>query len=346
MKARAASLLLALACGSASEGAAPPDAAASNGRPCAASGTSGCIYTTLPSSATCDAGVLAPEWQARALAQVNRIRLIAGVPEIPLAQEASSALQACTLVNALLEATNSDPPKTAACWSEAARNACRESNLTTLGFRVPSSVPDTVFRSLQGPEVFVDSWLLDDAPGPTPEAPSLGHRRWLLDPFLGPTAFAMSFSLSEDAEGPLVRQVGALRVITTPPTEAIVLERDVVAWPIDEVPAALVAPDGWLLASIVVSVTEPGDNAVVDFSRASVRISAAGADVPIALGADGLPDLRYTGAGKGPVHGLANHLQWRTAAPLSASTDYSVVIDGIAGQGAPESVSYTFRITP
>lgn len=342
---RLAVALLLLGCADAESGQQVVDAAASNGKPCAATGPNGCIYTALPAAETCEAGVLAPEWEARALAQVNRARLQAGLPEVTLAQDDGGPLQACTLINALLGQTTSDPPEGSACWSAAAAEACRGSNLTTLGFRVASADPDLVHRSLQIPETFVDSWLVDDDSGGD-GVPTLGHRRWLLDPFLGPTQFAMGYAVSTDASGVLVRQVGALRVVTESPTAELVLEHPYVAWPVGETPAAWMALDGWLLVSVVVSTQEPAASAAVDFRGVTVRLTRDGAAVPLATRADGAVDLRTTGAGQGPVHGLPNHLQFRPAEPLVMDADYRVTVEGIAGAGAPTTISYGFRVTP
>lgn len=311
----------------------------SDGDVCAAFGLDDCVFKSVPSPETCTAGVLSADWETRALAEVNRIRVHAGLPEVAYDTAAQPGLQACALVNAGAGTTEHDLDPSAPCFSVIADAACQRANLTTLRFGIPASGLTVIHRSLRSPERFVRSWLTD-----VTDDGELGHRRWLLDPFLGPTAFGMAYATSTANDVTDIRQVAALQVMSPTTGDPAAMASDFVATPVGEYPEVWVAPDWYLSFSVLLSRTSVIDNAAVDFTSATVTVTKDGAPAALAT-ANGAPDVRHASGGKGPAYGLPNHLAWRMAEPLQTGSTYAVTIGNVALPGGPKSYQYWFRLT-
>ncbi|MBT9559018.1 MAG: CAP domain-containing protein [Myxococcales bacterium] len=310
-----------------------------------------CPFDVEPSLGDCQVGVLSPAWQARAIDHLNRIRQNSGLNPVEHDPALDLVTASCALVNAGLDSVSHEPPPTATCMNDAAKQGCLEGNLTRFRLAVSPGSPGApvsaagIREALRTPEEFVESWLIDK----TTDG-NVGHRRWLLDPFMKVTSMGMAYRTSTGADGAtILDHVGVLQVLPKSFADPGDETPTILAYPMGDYPLAWVDPSYYVSVSLLVDRDSPARNSAVNFESATVTVTKDGTPAPLATLDGGEPDLRISNE----FFGLPNHLQFRLAEPLVAQASYAVVLDGVviedatgAPTDAPARYEYTFRLVP
>ncbi len=274
-------------------------------------GNSASMGWTGSGTPTCNPGTTNASYRQATLDRVNFYRQVSGLPTITFfAPTDTIAVQ--TQAAALLQGSNSGlthtPPTTSTCYSSNAATRSGQSNLAKGG---------------AGPGA-IDLYIDDSGGGNT----SVGHRRWLLYP-------PMVQSYSGDAS--VSSSTNAFRAFGSGVHGSRPSMPNGVAWPPGGFVPYQVLPD----VSNRWSFSWPG----ADFSAATVSIMKNGSPVAI-LGYDSRDNFGYGDASIvfRPNNVAANGPFVSYASPGGVDQDYVVTVSGIAGGGAPSSVTYTVTV--
>ncbi|MDZ7706953.1 MAG: CAP domain-containing protein [Trueperaceae bacterium] len=276
------------------------------------------LFAVPPDVGSCDEGELAAQAKEWALAEVNFLRVLAGLPPVVYDDAAQTEVQQASLMFAANAQTSHSPPPEWHCFSAAGADGAASSNN---GITARNAPIDAV------PEDFIALWA-DDR-----DVPGLGHRRWLLDPFLARTAFGLVEGTPRT--GGFSHAVGAALAVTGGGDADIGgLELPFVAYPRGDFPTELFSNDGFLSFSVLADPSARfGNDDEVDYSAATVRVrDAAGTNLSV--------------SGVSTDHsaqGLPNQLQWKVTG-LQDGEEYTVEIDGVVVNGASETFRYPVRL--
>lgn len=278
---------------------------------------SGELYAVEPNVAGCQPGELSDDSHDRALAELNFIRVLVGLPPVDQMTTGSEAVQEASLMFAANVDTDHYPPADWHCYTAAGAEAAAISNLAVTAQTAP-------FEPV--PERFMDLWADDEG------VTGLGHRRWLVDPFLEEVAFGLASGV------PAVSTWGyaagsALQVINPDDADISGLPLDFVAYPRGEFPTSLLSDDWYLSFAVLASTGSRFDNGAsqVDYGSSTVVLEDSSGD-PVAV-ADVAWDYQ--------LQGLPNQLVWR-APDLVDGERYFVTISHVVVNGVPKTFEYDF----
>ena len=119
------------------------------------------------STATCEAGTMALDWQERALKSTNLYRWLAGQPPLALVTTAGEAMQSCAVMMHAASSLSHNPAESWPCYTEGGATAAGGSNLAP----VPAVEAIDLYMADPGNET------------------TIGHRRWILSDWIDSTAF-------------------------------------------------------------------------------------------------------------------------------------------------------------
>ncbi|MBM4353662.1 MAG: CAP domain-containing protein, partial [Deltaproteobacteria bacterium] len=114
--------------------------------------STGCLYTQTPNVGACNAGALTMPARNAAMARVNEIRAMVGIPPVVYDTTHDSQVQQAALVMAANASLSHTPPKNWWCWTQAAYDGASTSNLH-LGMNTDGS--------LASPAAVVDALAID-----------------------------------------------------------------------------------------------------------------------------------------------------------------------------------------
>ncbi len=280
--------------------------------------SSDCLYSQKPNIGSCNAGALSMAARTAALKRVNEIRAIVGLPPLVYDTTHDNVVQQAALVMAANASLSHTPPNNWWCWTQAAYDGASTSNLH-LGMNTDGKISP--------PAEVVDALAIDM------NVESLGHRRWILDPFLTRTSYGfVNGSPKVNVGWPYVYS-GVLRVIDDIYANLAGVALEYVAYPSGNFPASLL-PNGWYLSfSVLMDKSSPWNNQAVDYSKATVQVTAPGGSaMPVS-------SVKYANDGMG----LPNHLQWKCPG-LSVGSQYSVTIGNVVFKGSAHQYQYTFTL--
>lgn len=282
----------------------------------------------------CDDGSTPAEDQAATLERVNVFRALAGLPGD--VSDFGGTYQSDDQAAALVQATNTPlshaPPSTYTCWTPAGYNGSYRSNLT-LGM---SGSTTWVYVGINAVEGYMDDPGAGNA--------DVGHRRWLLYP---PQAQMASGDAIADYSTPDVSAYSVSNALwvtgagsnytfgVRPATP------DGTAWP----------PRGYVPWQLLPKRSNRWSFSYPDasFCGASVTMTRDGAPVGLNIVDTGTlvgqcppnPNAGFAGDPTivwEPASGAVDYTQ------PTQDTVYAITISGIAGAGAPASVSYTVTV--
>lgn len=277
-----------------------------------------CLYTDVPNVGACKAGAVTMSARNAAMARVNEIRTLVGIPPVVYDTTHDSQAQQAALIMAANAGLNHTPPKEWYCWSQAGYDGASSSNLH-LGLNTDGK--------LATPAEVVDAFLVDL------DVETLGHRRWILDPFLTRTSYGFVSGQPKVNLGWPYSYSGTLRVIDDIAANLSSLALDFVAYPIGNFPAALV-PNGWYLSfAVLMDKSSPWNNQGVDFSKATVAVTAKGG------AAVQVYSVKWANDGMG----IPNHLQWKCNG-LQVGVQYQVAVGNVWFKGSPHQYQYGFLL--
>jgi uncharacterized protein YkwD len=276
----------------------------------------GCLYAQAPNIPGCSAGALTMAARMAALARVNQIRAMVGIPALTYDTTHDNQVQQAALVMAANASLSHTPPNNWWCWTQAAYDGASSSNLH-LGMNTDGKASP--------PAEVVDALAVDM------NVESLGHRRWILDPFLTRTSYGFVSGTPKVNVGWPYVYSGVLRVIDDLYANLSGLAIDYVAYPYGNFPASLL-PNGWYLSfSVLMDKTNLWNNASVNYSGVTVKVAGpGGSNMPVS-------SVKWANDGMG----LPNHLQWKCPG-LKVGTQYSVTIGNVAFKGSAHQFQYTF----
>ncbi len=280
--------------------------------------TNGCAYAQVPSIPSCSPGAVTGSAKAEALAAVNQVRALSGLPPVTYDYGGDAEAQAAALIMAANGDLNHHPPQDWHCWSQAGYDGAGSSNLH-MGWSSSPQDPAPPSDAVAG---FLVDW----------NVPSLGHRRWLLDPFLPSISWGAAGGLSAiGGEWPYVWS-GVLQVIKDATPDISGLDLDFVAYPVGDYPAAWFETDWYLSFSALVNTTASWNNEGVTYGQAQVSVIGSGDPLSI-----------YDLSWNNEWFGLPNNLQWRVAG-LQAGVTYTVAITGVRNGAVSLDYEYTFTL--
>lgn len=279
------------------------------------------LYDEAPDLAACRAGRLKSEVTARVLDTLNEVRRLHRLPTVGYSTADDTTVQAAALVLSANEALTHEPPTTFRCFTTAALNGTRSSNLygglgSGLGFL--------------SDEGMIVGWLTDVD---NAIANNIGHRRWLLDPFLGNIAYgrvAVTGSPSGRVDSSALKVIG-----TTGATIPAGGLPAFVAYPYEDYPARFFDTRALLSFGVIASATNRSANGAVNLSGATIAVRQRGGEA-LTVSNISADNIGY---------GLPNSVQFNVAG-LRAETTYDVTIGNVVVNGTPTTYTYYFRITP
>lgn len=277
-------------------------------------------YSVQPDVANCKAGTLGANVRAEALATINTIRALHKLPAVSY----SDADQAEAMESALMMAANGQlshtPPTSWKCYSASGSAGAGSSNLY-------GSVPSP-YLSLTPTDTIFAGWMTEIR---NIVADNVGHRRWILSPFLT----SIAYGRVAGSNGGNRTDATSLKVFgqtNAPAVNAAALPA-YVAYPQGDYPARYFDTAALLSFSAIIDPNRSGNNSVVDYAAATVRVVAQnGADLSVS--AISFDTLGY---------GVPNNIQWKVAG-LARNVSYTVTIDNVRVRGVARSYSYGFRI--
>jgi hypothetical protein len=201
-------------------------------------------YATPPDVRACKAGTLSQAARDRALARLNFLRVLVGLPAVPYDAAHDADVQAASLIFAANAAISHTPDGGWTCYTPAGASGAGSSNIAV---RAKSS------SFTPTPESFIDQW------GDDVDVSSLGHRRWLVDPFLSQIAFGMVHGATNVAAWPYAAG-SAVRVINAADAVVDTLALEYVAYPRGDFPAEMFSSDWFLSFSVLADPTSRWNN--------------------------------------------------------------------------------------
>ena len=272
-------------------------------------------YSALPSIDSCTPGTLQQVVKNDLLVRINAIRALHGLAAVTYNDADDAQAMQAALMMAANNALSHTPPTNWKCYTALGANGAGSSNLyigggNGLGFASPDD--------------HLAVWLTEGG------SASLGHRRWILYPFLGKVAYGRT---TLQLSGTRVDS-GVLKVFNfTGGTPAPGLVPAFVALPQGDYPVRYFRTGDYLSFSVAPSSTNNGTDRSVDFSAATISVSAGATNL-------GVTDISRDNDG----YGLANNIQWRVTG-LQSNVTYIVTIANVA-RAPQSSYTYTFRILP
>ncbi|MBM4370808.1 MAG: hypothetical protein FJ098_04095 [Deltaproteobacteria bacterium] len=280
--------------------------------------TNACAYQQVPSLKSCLAGKTSAAAKAEALATVNQVRALAGLPLVTYDPSGDLVTQAAALLMAANGALDHTPPETWRCWSEEGAWGASTSNLHLKWSTAPLDPPP--------PSEAIIGFLVDDG------VPSLGHRRWLLDPFLPSVSWGAAGGLADQGGTWPYDWAGVLEIVKSPLADLSGLDPGFVACPVGAWPAAWFQADWYLSFAVLADTASPWGNETVSYEEAEIAVLGPG-------GSMNVWGLSWNNHG----YGLPNHLQWRVAG-LQEGVDYQVSITDVTVGFQLLSYEYWFRL--
>ncbi|MCE5260227.1 MAG: hypothetical protein LLG44_14390 [Chloroflexi bacterium] len=253
---------------------------------------------------TCAPGVTSQAFRAAVLKRLNYFRAMAGVPaDIIFTSDANRKAQAAALVMSRNNTLTHDVTDALACYSQDARDGAGASNL---------------FLGVYGWDA-IHGYLFDYGDGNY----AVGHRRWILLPQ------TREMGAGDIPPSGNYQSANALLVFDAHMVDPRPLTRDeFVAWP---------AP-GYVPYQVVFarwSFSYPN----ADFSQASITLTSAGHNVPVAVA----PVIN--GYGENTLvwipNGMSNYAAWPQ---VIADTTYSVTVRNVIIGGQSRDFSYSVTI--
>ena len=280
--------------------------------------TNSCAYAQMPSLGVCKKGAVSASAKAEALATVNQVRALSGLPAVTYDPGGDGEVQSAALIMASNGALSHFPPQNWSCWTQAGYDGAGSSNLHMSW----SSAPLDPLPPSEAVVGFLVDW----------NVPSLGHRRWLLDPFLPAVSWGAAGGFSAaDGDWPYV-WAGVLQVMKDAAPDLSNLDLDFVACPVGDYPAEWFETDWYLSFSALVDKGAAWGNSDVSYGTAQITVTGPG-------GAMSVYDVSHSTE----YYGLPNHLQWKVAG-LQAGVTYSVSISGVKDGGQTLSYQYDFTL--
>ncbi len=280
--------------------------------------SNGCSYSQVPALGSCKKGAVTGSAKGEALAVVNQIRALSGLPPVDYDYGGDTQAQAA----ALLMAANADlshfPGEGWSCWTQAGYDGAGSSNLHMSWYSAPLD-PKPPSEAVVG---FLIDW----------DVPSLGHRRWLLDPFLPSVSWgAAGGYTAAGGDWPYV-WAGILQVMKDATPSLHGLDLDFVAYPVGDYPAEWFEADWYLSFSALVDKGSSWGNDDVSYASAQIKVTGPGAPLNV-----------YDVSHNADYFGLPNHVQWKVAG-LQVGVDYEVEINGVKDGWQALSYQYSFRL--
>jgi len=257
--------------------------------------------------------------KAEALATVNQIRALSGLPPVTYDYGGDEEVQAAALIMAANGDLSHFPPQGWYCWTQAGYDGAGSSNLHISWSSEPQT-PEPPSEALVG---FLIDWGV----------PSLGHRRWILDPFLPSISWGAAGGLSLVGGDWPHAWSGVLQVMKDVPAPDLSgLALDYVAYPVGDYPAEWFEPDWYLSFSALVDKGSAWGNADVGYWQTQVSVIGPAGSMNVY---DLSHDTEY--------YGLPNNLQWRVDG-LQPGVTYTVSITGVEGGGRTLGYEYDFKL--
>jgi hypothetical protein len=280
--------------------------------------TNACSYAQVPTLGSCKKGAVTGASKSEALATVNQVRALSGLPPVTYDLGGDAEVQAAALIMAANADLSHFPPQSWSCWTQAGYDGAGSSNLHMSWYSAPLD-PKPPSEAVVG---FLIDW----------DVPSLGHRRWLLDPFLPSVSWGAAGGFSPaGGDWPYV-WAGILQVMKDGAPSLAGLDLDFVAYPVGDYPAEWFETGWYLSFSALVDKGSSWGNSDVSFSAAQITVSGPGGPL-------GVYDVSHSAE----YFGLPNHLQWRVSG-LQAGVTYTVTIDGVKDGGQTRGYEYSFRL--
>jgi hypothetical protein len=278
-----------------------------------------CLYAVKPNISSCQSGITSDAARAVALAQINRLRALSGLPAVQYDSTSDIETADAALMMTANNALSHTPPDTWFCWTEEGFAGAGASNLHR-GWSTDLKLPD--------PLEAVNAFLIDF------DVESLGHRRWILDPFLTRISYSASHGKSKvPSSYPYVRSM-VLKVIYPNP-KPVQLAEEFVAYPYGDYPSSLVAKDWYFSFSMVANAVSKWENEKVGLTAAKVTVQGPGQS-----------QLQvHSLQSSNEFFGLPNHLQWKVNG-LQDNVSYKVSITGLKYGGKSHSYQYLFKLIP
>ena len=287
---------------------------------CLAEPVAGCFDGVPADVPACYEGVASTDQKLAALAEVNYVRELSGLPAVGYdhdsdLQTQQSALM--TVANAELEHT---PPESWQCWSQTGYDGSASSNL----YISYAFGPDAE----TSPGGVVDAFLIDTG------VPSLGHRRWVLDPFLSTVSYGSALGAPLVPSDWAYVHGASLKVINGADADISGLDlEDYVAYPVGSYPSDLIAKDWYHSFMALPSTASRYANANVDYGNVDVRVSAPG----------GTFMTVHSVSGDNLGYGLPNHLQFIVDG-LQDGVTYTVEVSDVVVDGDARTYQYQFTL--
>lgn len=277
-----------------------------------------CLYAVSPDIGACEAGEVTEATKEAALAAVNRIRTLSGLPTVAYYPAGDDEAREAALMMVANADLSHEPPPAWHCWTQAGYDGANSSNLFIhFGSSPASQYP---------PEAPIIGLLVDNG------VQSLGHRRWFLDPFLAAVSFGSVHGESLVAAPYPHAYAAVVKVIGTGQADLSGWGRDFVAYPYGDYPSELFDTNWYLSFSAVPDRNSKWGNADVDLGSARVTVTGPGG----ALSVSAL-------SGNNDGYGLPNHLQWKVAG-LQTDVTYTVAVSNLTYEGGPLDYEYTFTL--
>lgn len=281
-------------------------------------GSADALYDVEPDIPACDPGSLSPGFEARLLEYLNGVRDLHGLPRLRYDPDDDELVQAAALIFVANAQLSHSPYPEMLCYSEEGREGAEKSNILLSAGNQVGDVTD--------PARFIDEWMIDRGAAP------VGHRRFLLDPFMEKVSFGMVVG-EPQVDFPFHPVVGAaLKVVGEEQPSLLLTDVELIAYPYQEYPAHLFAPDASLSFSVLASRFGYAPNQEVDFDGATITVRDGGTELPV-------HDVFATNS----LQGLPNIVQWQVDG-LEEGVTYDVAIDDVVVLGEPRSYEYTFTL--
>jgi hypothetical protein len=278
-----------------------------------------CLYTLKPNIHGCEAGITSGSARSVALAQVNRLRALSGLPAVAYDSGSDVETSDAALMMIANNALSHTPPDTWHCWTDEGFAGAGASNLHR-GWSTDLKLPD--------PLEAVNAFLVDI------DVESLGHRRWLLDPFLTKISYSASHGKPKVPSSYSFARAMALKVIYPNP-KPVQIEEQFVAYPYGDYPSSLVNKNWYLSFSMIANTVSKWDNEKVGLANAKVSVFGPGQN---SLQVHSLESSNE-------FFGLPNHLQWKVNG-LQEDVTYKVSVTGLDYGGKSHSFQYLFKLVP
>lgn len=271
------------------------------------------LYDPAPDLDNCYPGELADAEKSAVLSRVNYIRTLHGLAPVSYDYSNDIYVQAAAILGAVNENLTHYPEQSDICYSEEGDLGASSSNLALWFFSRITQWSSTNF---------VDVWISEK------NSVSIGHRRWTLNPFMKSISFGRVDRVTESG-----RHYSSAAMWVFDEGSSANTNADFVAFPYGDYPASAVEQEGFCSFSVLVDKNNIAANADVDFSGASITVTAGGQNVAVT-------DVSYDNE----YQGLKNSLKWRIVG-FQFETEYDVEIDGVTAAGSEENYSYSFKVT-